>query len=1350
MNLYKSIINKSDLAYRYCMTNLLARQPDACQTPPAPFPLTELQHAYWLGEQPAYRLHTPAFLHRCFFADTLDVPLLESAILAVVQSQPSLTVEILPDGTQRPLPPPAQIALPVKDYGHVTADLAKAYLAERKTTLESELPPFGRGLQFSCLVDQVADGYYVHFLFRLIAFDAMSMWLFLSDMSSAYLGRGAPQPQQAQFADFVAQRHALHQSDGYQRSLEYWQARAKELPNAPELPLVEHDAIPETSGFRRIRISLDALQVEALHAQARRCGVSVNSLLCTLYADVLRLWSNNPSFIINMLVTHRPNDDERFKHVYGNFGSTMPVEAVDVPGGGLRERARALQRQMFRDLKHLQVSGIEVIRAMGRSGSALPAMPVVFASSLGLPIGHLLSPVDLGWELRAGGLQTPQVLLDCQVYMDGETLTLNWDYVVEAFPAGVVEDMFKSFGEQLLNVINQTDAGGPELPRVPDASLAARQNANATEKALPTGLLHDFFAAACREHPARPAIISDERTLNYDELWRLTTRLAAQLREQQVGRNQLVAIVARRGWRQVTAAMATVQAGGAYLPVSSELPAERKAWLIGQEGVKVALVERELADSFELPDGVAMLILEDVLPDGAPGAAVELKSVQGEQDLAYVIFTSGSTGLPKGVMIDHRGAVNTIQDIIDRFGLTPDDRVIGISAFNFDLSVYDIFGTLGTGAALVLPPYSETPSPDDWARMVREHQVSVWNTVPALLEMQIEYLGARAAAELASLRVVMLSGDWIPVSLPGRLAAQLPHTVLVSMGGATEASIWSNYFVVDHVDPSWKSIPYGWPLANQSFHVLTRELKHAPTWVPGELYIGGIGVAHGYYRDAERSAASFITHPQTGERLYRTGDMGRYHESGHLEFLGRNDDQVKIRGFRIELGEIDAVLDRCPGVRGCATIVRQAGQDRQLVTLYVPEHDDLSEAVLREHLARSLPDYMVPAQFIALEQIPVTANGKINRKALADIAAALPPAARQKRAPRSGDEQRLAGIWQRLLNLDEPGIDDNFFEQGGTSLLAVRLLNAIAAEFGHSLPLASLLRHGTIAAQAALLGDHAGAAASRSPLVALRDGADSTLVVVHPVGGNVLCYRELTALVPDGMAVLALQSPGDGSPREVTELAARYLAALQGKLAEGRPLHLLGWSMGGVLAQEMARQLEAAGIAPLGLTMIDSWQSADSRSATQLSGYAALHNFVRDLLGSTPLPAAFADIEALEASQQPEAALTLLRAAGVAGGAMAVDEFSALLAEYQANYNALVRHAPQPIATPTRLYRATRSQRFPLLAGFAAPDGGRLERVEMDEDHFSIFQGEALRNIVAQALRQDAEAEHALADAPVR
>ena len=324
------------------------------------YPLTSLQHAYWLGEKEIYRLHTPAYFHRCYFTQTVDVPRLDAAISAVVRSQPSLRAEILSDGTQRPLPPLERIQLRVHDYSHVTRATAKAYLKQRKATLESELSALGHGLQFSCFIDRAADGYYVHLLFRLVGFDAMSMWMFWSDVCATYSGLRTPAPQTAQFADFVQQRHELMRSPAYQCSLEYWKKRAAELPGGPELPLVDHAAMPARSTFRRIRLGLDAGQVEALHAQARRWGVGINSLLCTVYADALRLWSRNSSFVINMLTTHRPKED-RFAHIYGNFGSTMPIESIDVPGG-LRERARFFQRQLVRDLKHMQVSGVEVIR----------------------------------------------------------------------------------------------------------------------------------------------------------------------------------------------------------------------------------------------------------------------------------------------------------------------------------------------------------------------------------------------------------------------------------------------------------------------------------------------------------------------------------------------------------------------------------------------------------------------------------------------------------------------------------------------------------------------------------------------------------------------------------------------------------------------------------------------------------------------------------------------------------------------------------------------------------------------------------------------------------------------------
>jgi thioesterase domain-containing protein len=766
-----------------------------------------------------------------------------------------------------------------------------------------------------------------------------------------------------------------------------------------------------------------------------------------------------------------------------------------------------------------------------------------------------------------------------------------------------------------------------------------------------------------------------------------------------------------------------------------------------------------------------------------------------------VMFTSGSTGDPKGVAITHRGAVNTIQDVVERFGLTPEDRVIGLSAFTFDLSVYDVFATLGAGAALVLPPHSDTPDPQAWGEAVKTQGVTVWNSVPALLDMAIEHLGEAAAAHLSTLRLVLLSGDWIPVSLPARLRSAAPTVQLVSLGGATEASIWSNCFVVNEVDPSWKSIPYGWPLSNQTFHVLDADLQPVPTWGVGELYIGGVGLARGYHGDPVRTAERFIVHPATGERLYRTGDLGRYQSSGCIEFLGRNDGQVKIRGFRIELGEIDAALERCAGVSAAATVVRRANElDARLLGFFVPDRlgpVPASPEALRRQLEQALPSTMVPSLLVQIERLPVTSNGKVDRAALANrVVDGGDDMARA--APRDERERRLAALWVQLLGVPSPGIHDSFFALGGTSLSAVRLLRMVEAAFGQRPPLASMLRHATIASQAALLAAlppgpsasppaaplsaplsiptsaptaaltsarpaAAAGESARDPVVPVRDGDGRLLVLVHPVGGNLLCYRELIDLVPAGMAIVGLQSPGNGQARALGGLAAGYADALQPWLSGRQGVHLLGWSMGGVVAHELARLLRVGGVPVSKLTMIESWAAAvdtahdtrhdagsdarispridwidpriDRRTDAPLAGYALLECVVTDLLEGAPLPAGFAQLQALPGPEMVRTAAAMLDRADAGAGYLPAEELAAVLAEHGANFNALVQHRPHAVNVPMLVFRATRARRFPFLEPFtpwqSAPTP--VETVSLDATHFSIMRNAALKRVAHEA-----------------
>ncbi|MFR9677008.1 amino acid adenylation domain-containing protein, partial [Streptomyces sp. TR06-5] len=355
-------------------------------------------------------------------------------------------------------------------------------------------------------------------------------------------------------------------------------------------------------------------------------------------------------------------------------------------------------------------------------------------------------------------------------------------------------------------------------------------------------------------------------------------------------------------------------------------------------------------------------------------------------DLAYVIYTSGSTGVPKGVAVSHGAALNTCVDVVERFGVGPGDAVLGLSSLSFDLSVFDVFGVLGAGGRLVLPRAGSSRDPGHWLELVREHRVTVWNSVPALMAMLVEH--AAGGGEGLPLRVVLLSGDWIPVDLPGRVRGLAGGARVVSLGGATEAGIWSIAYPVDEVDPGWDSIPYGRPLRNQRFHVWNERWQECPVHVPGELFIAGAGLAEGYWRDEERTAASFVRHPVTGERLYRTGDLGRWLPSGEIEFLGREDFQVKVGGFRIELGEIEAAVAECPGVAAVVAAAPGERHHRRLAGYVVPAAgagEDLLDRV-RERAEDRLPSYMVPATWTVLDHLPLSANGKIDRNALPDPA----------------------------------------------------------------------------------------------------------------------------------------------------------------------------------------------------------------------------------------------------------------------------------------------------------------------------------------------------------------------------
>jgi amino acid adenylation domain-containing protein len=903
-----------------------------------PFALTDVQQAYWIGRTGAFELgHVSTHVYFEVEGSGIDVERFAAAWRRLIERHDMLRAIVLPDGQQQILErvPPYEVAL--LDLAEATPEARERELAAVRDEMSHQVLPADRWPLFDFRASRLPAGRVrLHLSMDLLIGDALSFRILERELLQLYRDpEAALPPLSLSFRDYVLAESALRETAAYRHALEYWQGRLGSLPPAPDLPLATNPAALEQTRFTRRAAGLEPELWRRLKQRAHRAGLTPSALLLAAFSEVLAAWSKSPRFTLTLTLFNRLPLHPQVNEVVGDFTSVILLAVDGTAAATFEDRARHVQRQLWSDLENRLVSGVRVLRDARRAAGSGGAMPVVFTSTLGLPQRQSkLVRSLLGAETVYSISQTPQVWLDHQATEHDGALRIAWDSVEELFPAGLLDGAFASYQALLLRLAEREESWRAlAVAALPDDQLRLRRAVNDTAAPVPSGLLHQGFLDQAARSPRATALVSPTRTLSYGELYARSRDLAARLRRLGARPNVLVGVVMEKGWEQIVAVLGILQAGAAYLPIDPGVPRERLFYLLEHGQAEIALTQSWLDEELAWPAGVTRLAVDSLEP--LEGAEPPLPPAQTPEDLAYVIFTSGSTGLPKGVMIDHRGALNTVVDVNQRFRVGPGDRVLALSALNFDLSVWDIFGLLATGGAVVLPESSAGRDPARWAELIAQEEVTLWNTVPALMEMLVEYAISRGE-RLGSLRTVMLSGDWIPVTLPARIRQVAPAAEITSLGGATEASIWSILYPIAAVDPEWKSIPYGRPMVNQRFYVLDEKLQVRPTWAPGQLHIGGIGLALGYWRDEEKTRGSFITHPETGERLYRTGDLGRYLPSGDIEFLGREDFQVKIQGYRIELGEIEAALALHPGVQAAAVAAVGPRSNQRLVAYVVP------------------------------------------------------------------------------------------------------------------------------------------------------------------------------------------------------------------------------------------------------------------------------------------------------------------------------------------------------------------------------------------------------------------------------
>ncbi|MBD2775788.1 non-ribosomal peptide synthetase [Iningainema tapete] len=1021
-----------------------------------PFPLTDMQHAFWVGRSGVLDLGNVSN-HGYYEIEGNDLNLerLNWTLQKLIERHDMLRAIVLPNGQQQILKQVPAYQMEVLDL-RAKDDIVNQELEAIRDRLSHQVIPADQWPLFDFRATLLDRGRVrLHISYDLQVFDAWSLFRLFDEWFQLYQNPDVVLPPlELSFRDYVLAEQSLQNTELYQKSQDYWFTRLDNFPPAPDLPLAKNPQELKQHRCKRHDGRLDETEWQELKQRAAQAGLTPSGVLIAAFAEILTVWGNNPRFTINLALFNRLPLHHQVNDILGDFTSVTLLAVDNSTPESFSDRARRIQQQLWQDLEHRYFSGVRVVRELARrQGTAPSAMPIVFTSTLGFgKLGQKTLTFSHFGELVYGISQASQAWMDIQVWEEKGELTFNWDVVEELFPVGLIEDMFEAYC-RFLKQLATSESTWLEITRqlIPPAQLSQREAINATAVPIPDQMLHTLFAAQAQQRFKQPAVISSSRTLTYQELYELSNQVGHRLRQLGATPNQLVAVVMEKGWEQIVAVLGILNSGAAYLPIDPTLPQERLFYLLENSEAKIILTQSWLNQKLYLPSGIQCLCINT--EELASESNQPLQPLQTPDDLAYVIYTSGSTGKPKGVMITHRNVVNVVIQTNKRFNVSPQDRILALTALNHDLSVYDIFGLLCAGGTIIIPDASAVKDPAHWAELIVREKVTLWNSVPAMMEMLVDYVEEQSSSLSSSLRLAILGGDWLPISLPNRLLALVPGVQILSIGGPTETTIWNIGYLVKEVNPNWKSIPYGQPMANSKYYIFkcrdakyeVSTLEDCPVWVPGEMYCAGVQLAKGYWRDREKTNAHFITHPRTGERIYRTGDLGRYLPDGNIEFLARVDFQIKIRGNRIEAGEIEAALIQHPAVRSAAvTAIGKQNTKERLVAYVVPEQKpEPTIEELRSFLKAKLSEQMIPSAFVFLDALPLSANGKVDRRALPTQESLLEEVKVAYVAPQNKIEQTIANIWQEILEQEKVGVNDKFFDLGGNSLLLTQMYSKL-------------------------------------------------------------------------------------------------------------------------------------------------------------------------------------------------------------------------------------------------------------------------------------------------------------------
>jgi amino acid adenylation domain-containing protein len=1162
---------------------------------PGPIPLSVVQEDLWYFSQlapdnPVYNelitiRKTGTFKHDAFkraFNELVRRHEAWRTTFLMMDGQPVQVVQ-----------PPMLVDLSVTDLSDCPRREAEEYATDMAAKLarqpyELEKGPLVRPL----LVRFGEDEHRLYLALQHLTVDAVSLYrvvlpelVALYDSFAAEEQPALPEPT-TQYADYARWSQEWTKSEAYARRMEYWR---RHLEGAPELQLPLDHPRPRQQRFRggMERVRLDEALVRQLRSLGFGEGATLFQVLASAFAVLLHRYTAGQDDVVFGIVSDLRQRTE-FEAVVGYCFNSVVVRADLGEDPSFKQLLGRLRTELLDDLAQQVPFG----RLVGDLHPARDASINPFFQAL-LVLLPPPSSTDPEWSLyqdaklgNAVGIAKLDLTLQLDERPEGH-IDSCLIYNSDIFDAQTAQRVTGHWLTLLENITARPDALLSELELL-TAEEIHRQvvERNATEVPHQSdACVHELFEEQVRRDPDAVALSCEGEHLSYGELNRRANGVARRLRELGVVPDLVVGVHLERSLELVVGLLGVLKAGGAYLPLDPSCPIERLGFMISDAGVSVVVTQEQLRGRLS-GQGVQEVVTEENR-DGEDTLASGVRP----ENLAYVIYTSGSTGTPKGVMVEHRNVVRLFGATDAWFGFGQEDVWTLFHSFAFDFSVWEMWGALLHGGRLVVVPYIVSRSPELFHELLERERVTVLNQTPLAFRQLIEEDGRRERD--LWLRVVVFGGEALDVrSLRGwveRHGDEKP--ALVNMYGITETTVHVTYQKVTAAQVDGGSNSIGQPISDLQVYVLDAGQKIVPPGIAGEMYVGGAGVARGYLGREELTRERFVANPFVeGGRLYRSGDLGRYGPNGRLEYLGRGDDQVKIRGFRIEPGEVEAVLFSHPRVAAAAVVAREDGPGgRSLVAYVVPRDAMPTAAELRDVLRQRLPEYMVPAAFVALEHLPLTSNGKLDR--------ALLPAPDRGRdsdrtyvAPRTDAEERIAALWDRILQRDRVGIHDDFFEIGGHSLLAVRMLDEMEREFGVEIPLVSFFNEDvTVAGLAAVVENAADRPASRGVIFGVHTlGASPVIFAVYPDPSSMLTLRHFTNPLGSDHRIVGLLPDRNGRrfdrSRGVEDLAPPMLEAIRSVQPSG-PYRIFGYSFGGLLAYELASRLRECGddVAWLGL-----------------------------------------------------------------------------------------------------------------------------------------------------------------------